>query len=129
MTRAKGNIRQFTPPRQLMAEERELLEYLLNTPFTGNSELQQQSQSVGVSEECVCGCRTIILSVDSTASEPAPVTNNVPVQADAIDDDGVPVSVIVHVHRGYLSELEALRADSKPLHAFPKLNALDVYAR
>ncbi len=46
---------------------------------------------------------------------PAKVSCSVPVEAEYLDDDGVPVWVLLHTKRGVMWELEICRADGLPL--------------
>ena len=56
----------------------------------------------------------------------ANVRERVPVEADAIDSDGQPVHVLLHVVDGYLNELELYRNDLKPVLSFPSSTELQV---
>ena len=43
-----------------------------------------------------------------------------PVEAEYLDVDGVPIWILLHVVDGLLNELEILRADSAKMQNFPR---------
>ena len=49
----------------------------------------------------------------------AEVIRRVPVEAEAVDSDGVPIHVLLHVVDGLLHELELFREDSRPVRRPP----------
>jgi hypothetical protein len=102
-------------PRELTSPERAILDLLLAAEFPGCEILRQQAEGVRVSGRCGCGCATRLLKVDPTAAPAFPERRRIPVEAEGVDADGVPIYVLLHVVDGYLNELEMLRADSEPL--------------
>src|SRR5258706_9732522 len=64
-----------------------------------------------------------------THPSPASVRYRVPVEAEYLDDDGVPVWVLLHVNReGLMCELEICRADGQPLISPPIPERLEPFS-
>jgi hypothetical protein len=59
---------------------------------------------------------------------PASLRYRIPVEAQYLDVDGVPVWLLLHVNReGLMCELEIVRADGRPLLSPPIPEHLEVY--
>ena len=98
-------------PRALTPLEKAVLNFLLSEPFPGRDELRRQAEEVKVKSRCQCGCGTADLSVEAKSSQPAPVSNRVPVEATTTA--GPPTDVLLHAVDGLLSELEVYRHDGQ----------------
>jgi hypothetical protein len=59
----------------------------------------------------------------------APVTQRVPVYATALDADGVPIELLLHVVDGLVQELEVVEADGSPIKRPPQAADLHVTVR
>jgi hypothetical protein len=102
--------------RVLEESERRILGTLLgHHPFDGRDELLKQLDSVTARpiEEYDDNYGSVELHVAEPT--PADVKYRVPVEAEYLDDDGVPVWVLLHVRNGVMCELEICRADGRPL--------------
>ena len=110
-------------PRRPTSAERSLLARLLAADFPGARELRQQAATLRVVKALADG--TLDLHVDAGAPR-ADVPSRVPVEADYDDEDGVPVSLLLHVLDGMLAELEVVKADGSPVARPPALAQLNV---
>ena len=115
------------PPRSLNQWEREVLEQLLSARFAGRAELLGQLGSVRVIGECQDGCRSVQLAVAGVTA-PAVTAERVPVEGQALDEDGVPLLFLLHVVDGFLHELEILRADSRTVRRLPPPDSIALSA-
>lgn len=117
---------QFDPPRELTQREREVLEFLLSEPFPGRDELRQQVKHVLVREQFSPSDPTIILCFP-TRPRPAPVQSPIPVEAETIGDPpGDRTQVLLHVHDGYVHELEFYEEGGKDAY-LPEPRQLKLY--
>ncbi|MDX6450591.1 MAG: hypothetical protein QOH16_640 [Gaiellaceae bacterium] len=94
------------PPRALTAWEKKVIGLLApNAPA-------RAIEAVLVTDRCGCGCSSVGFS--DVAHFPAG-------EADASDDDGVPISVMLFADREQeiLATLDVLRADGQPIHDLP----------
>ncbi len=92
-------------PRDLLPDERYMLDVLLSRPFDGRDELSAQASALSVKGPCTCGCPSIALAVDRSA-RPAPVRGMV-AEGVGLDVQGNVVGVLLFVDDdGYMSELE-----------------------
>lgn len=89
-------------PRPLTEREADVLHALLALDFEGAEDLRQQAKVATAVARCVCGCATIDLEVDKTASKPAKVSRS-PVPAEGSWSEG---GIILFVIEGWLSLLE-----------------------
>ncbi|MGA2077471.1 MAG: hypothetical protein ABSH52_28620 [Terriglobia bacterium] len=116
--------------RPLEARERKLLERLLeHHPFDGRDELRRQldSTTARLIGEHNDNYGSIALFVSNPV--PASVACSVPVEAEYLDEDGIPVWVLLHVKQGLLWELEICRADGLPLIASPVPERLEPFSK
>ena len=60
--------RAIDPPRPVSEEERAVLDFLLEEPFVGRDELIGQLAGIRVSQECTCGCHSIVFVVAPDAA-------------------------------------------------------------
>ena len=107
-------------PRELTAEERGALDFLLAGDFPGAGELREQAAAAIATGRCRCGCPTIDLSVDRTRAQRAPVTATVPVQSDA--HDGLSF-LLVFTDDGWLTLLELAWVGDEPPDGFPPVKS------
>jgi hypothetical protein len=97
--------------RRANDDEERLISQLLRHPFPGSAELREQFKGLRVRSLDSNGSLALSTSVDVLA----PVKLRIPVEAECVDADGVPVHVLLHVVNGMLKELEIFREDSGPL--------------
>jgi hypothetical protein len=102
--------------RPLEERERKLLEKLLeHHPFEGRDQLREQLDSTTarliVEHNDNYGSIELLVASSVTATVPC----SVPVEAEYLDDDGIPVWVLLHIKRGVMWQLEICRADGLPL--------------
>lgn len=102
--------------------EQETLAYLLSVDFPGRDELRLPAPTLRVIGKCGCGCATIKVDADRTASPPAPVWDTSPVGASANRDQWY---VHLLVSDGYLSEIEIYAVTGEPPSEFPAPSELD----
>src|SRR5258708_160258 len=107
--------------RVLQERETRILERLLgHHPFDGRDELLKQLQSTMARPIVEYHDNYGSIELRVTHPSPASVRYRVPVEAEYLDDDGVPVWVLLHVNReGLMCELEICRADGQPLISPP----------
>lgn len=115
--------------RPLQDDERRLLETLLDHhQFDGRDQLRGQLESTTA--------RLILEYQDNYGSIELHISNGtpssgryrVPVEGQYLDDDGIPVWLLLHINReDFMCELEIVRADGKPLISTPTPERLEVY--
>jgi hypothetical protein len=102
--------------------ERSLLERLLEAEFPGRDEL--------ASMVCNLLVRTIDedggLELRSQVEGKSPVVKRVPVEAEAKDEDGVVIHMLLHVVDGRPVELEFFREDGATVRRIPSPSALEL---
>lgn len=123
-----ATTRTLNPPRRLNLWERDVLDALLAVPFPGSDGLRVQLGSVKVSEEYGGDDPSVIFSVAQDAAPPAPVKRRIPVEAEALDEDGATIQVLLHVLDGLLWELELYRPDGKSVQRRPDARSLLTYS-
>jgi hypothetical protein len=103
-------------------EERSLLERLLEAEFPGRDELAPMVRNILA--------RTIDedggLELRSEVSGEAPVVKRIPVEAEAKDDDGFRVHVLLHVVGGRPTELEIYKDDGSRVKRMPPASAFEL---
>ena len=117
----------FTIPdhRELTAEERRLLEWLLVRGRPEGAEYVPQLMSLAVVARCTCCCPTLDLAVGGRTSRTVGAST---ILADAVGQspEGVPVNVILHAREGEISELEVISMDATGVFSMPKPEMLEV---
>ena len=117
----------FTIPdhRELTAEERRLLEWLLARGSSEGAEYVPQLMSLAVVARCTCGCPTLDLARGDRKSRTVGAST---ILADAVGQspEGVPVNVILHAREGEISELEVISIDGTEVFSMPKPEVLEV---
>lgn len=96
--------------RALTENEMAIVSKLLSPEFQGKVQLAQQANQLRArlaKSDDEYGS----LELKTDYEESANVTQRVPVEAELIDSDGVPVYVLLHVSDGMLDELEIYKAD------------------
>jgi hypothetical protein len=115
--------------RPLEERERKLLESLLDHhPFDGRDQLRRQLEST--TARLIETYHDNYGSIELRVADPTPASGRyrVPVEGQYLDDDGVPVWLLLHVNReGVMCELEICRADGQPLISPPLPERLEVY--
>ena len=96
-------------------QERALLNRLLEASFPGRDELALALGDVEVNTIDENGS----LQLHSTAINQIPVVKRIPVEAEAADEDGITIHVLLHVIQGRPSELEIYKDDSSPVKRMP----------
>ena len=106
--------------RPLEEHERAILERLLECEFPGQDELRQQAESVRAKliDEYNDEYNSLALSVHSPIL--ASTEFRVPVEAEYLDADGVPICILLHVVDGRLHELEIFKADGGTIKNPPR---------
>ncbi len=108
--------------RETTAVERALLERLLEADFPGRGELVPLMRNVFV--------RTIdedgSLELKSRVEGKAAVVRIVPVEAEAKDEDGALIHMLLHVIEGRPVELEFFREDAVAVKRIPPPSAFDL---
>jgi len=128
-TRAHMNEEGATSFRPLEDRERRLLERLIEHHwFDGRDELrcQLESATARLIAQYHDNYGSIELRVENAT--PASVRYRVPVEAEYLDEDGIPVWVLLHVREGVMCELEICRADGQPLISPPVPERLEPFS-
>lgn len=116
MTHEPDDLRPLDFPRRLHAQERELIEQLLQQPFVGPDEIRSQLATVHVAAEVDRDTRTLRFVQPHAPDAPrAPTVLRLPVEAESTDTDGTPIAVLLHVIDGWVEELEIYRVDGQPI--------------
>ncbi|MFP5245804.1 MAG: DUF6984 family protein [Thermoanaerobaculia bacterium] len=113
-----------TAYRPLSEYEASLLARLLEVDFEGRDAMARQVQSVVVREIDDSG------SIEFKVGDEAPranVTQRVPIEGEASDEDGVPIWVMLFVIDGKIDELEICKADGTPIRRRPLARELEVF--
>ena len=111
--------------RPLTPEESALLDHLLgHHDFPGRDGLSGQLSSIRARRIDEYG--TLQFSIAEPLA--AKVIQTIPVEAEYLDDDGVPVWVMLHVAQGVMHGLEISRADGRPLISPPTSKRLEPFS-
>jgi len=109
--------------REPTPTEAEVIQRLLAADFPGKEEIAKQ----------LAGCRVRIIDDEgslalelSDTTKPAAVEKRIPVEADAVDEDGIHVHFLLHVVKGLAKELEVYKDDGTPIRRMPSPNDLEV---
>ncbi len=108
--------------RPLNDWERRVILRLLSSPFPGRDALLAQLESVVA--ESIDEDGSVGLECSNAAK--AQVKTRVPVEAEAIDNDGVVIHYLLHVIDGRISELEVYKDDSSRVLQHPEPEKLTV---
>jgi hypothetical protein len=99
--------------------ERKLLRRLLDAEFQGRQQLANALDDLEVRTVDEVG--SLELRVNPSAV--VPVASRIPVEAEAEDEDGITIHVLLHVVGGRPVELEVYKDDGSPIQSMP--NASD----
>lgn len=109
--------------REPTPAEAEVMQRLLAADFPGKEEIAKQ----------MAGCRVRIIDDEgslelelSDMAKPAKVEKRIPVEADAVDEDGIHVHFLLHVVKGFAKELEVYKDDGSPIKRMPCPDDLEV---
>jgi hypothetical protein len=102
--------------------ERELLRRLLEANFPGRDELVPMFEQIEVRTLDELGG----LELRSRAPGRAPVVKRVPVEAEAKDEDGYLIHVLLHVVDGRPTELEIFKDDGSCVRRMPAPSAFEL---
>jgi hypothetical protein len=113
--------------RDLLPDERHILDVLLAQPFEGRDELREQARFLTVTgPSCACGCRSVDLSVNRSIAASAP-NHGMVADGVGVDADGHVVGVLLFVgDDGYLSELEIYGAGGDDTYGRPTVESFEV---
>jgi len=120
------------PPERMKVEqhfreptrtETEVIQRLLAADFPGKDDIAKQ----------MAGCRVRTIDDEGSlelelrhAPRPAAVEKRIPVEADAVDEDGIHVHFLLHVVEGYAKELEIYKDDGTSIRRMPRADDLEV---
>jgi len=103
--------------------EREVMQRLLAADFPGREELAKQ----------LAECRVRIIDDECSlefelgaGAKPAMVRQRIPVEAEAVDEDGICVHILLHVVKGFAKELEVYKDNGSPIKQMPSASDLKV---
>ena len=110
--------------RSLTDCERRLLDRLLHLDFPGRDEIRQQIEECEVEPLDSDGSLNFHLKRRTSA-----VTTKfrVPIEAEAMDSDGIKIHVLLHVVMGKIAELEVFKDDGSPVAKMPKPEAFELF--
>jgi hypothetical protein len=115
--------------RALTRVEHAIIERLLEEPFPGRDELRAQITGSRVKPIKEYDDNYGSLEFEIRAGPKAAVVERVPVDAVALDVDGVPIEFLLHVVDGLVRELEVVKADGSPIVRRPRASDLEVSVR
>jgi hypothetical protein len=110
---------QFRKPTQ---SEQAILQRLVDTHFPGRNELAPLLNDVSVRLLDENGS----LELQSNLGSKAPVIKRIPVEAEAADEDGITIHVLLHVVDGRPTELEIFKEDNSPVRHMPPTSSLQL---
>jgi hypothetical protein len=108
--------------RKPTEREQGLLGRLLEADFPGKEELAPLLRNLLVKTIDAHGC----LELRSQAEGKSPVVKRVPVEAEAKDEDGVVVHMLLHVVDGRPTDLEFFRDDGAAIKQMPPPSAFEL---
>lgn len=116
----------FRQERDFTEEEEVWLQKLLGSiDFPGRDALISQLKNAKVIGNCLCGCKTIDIKIDSVSPR-FPYSIRVPVEMLVHNDKSAPVVFYLHVIDGYIKELEVFKADSERISERIELDNAEV---
>ncbi len=110
---------QFRKPTEM---EQTLLQRLLEAEFPGKNQLAPMIRNVLVRIIDEAGSLELQSQVDGLA----PVVKRIPVEAEAKDQDGLTIHVLLHVVAGRPVELEIFKDDSSRVKHMPNSSAFEL---
>jgi hypothetical protein len=115
--------------RPISPQESSIIDLLLEGPFLGRDEIRLQLAHARVTPIEEHGDNYGSLEFEVQPGPKALVRERVPVDARALDEDGVPIDYLLHVVDGVVKELEVVKADGSPIRRYPKASDLTVSVR
>ena len=109
------------PFRPLTADERRLINRLLEENFPGRETIAMQAANCQARELDAHGCLEFKVEIDVEAE----TKFRVPTEGEAEDVDGVTVHVLLHIINGKLNELEIYKDDGSEILQMPEPDTLD----
>lgn len=103
--------------------EVEIMQKLLSADFPGKETIARQ---LADSRVRVIDNEGSLEIEPSGPVERAAVTKRVPVEAEAADEDGVIVHLLLHVNDGFVKEIEVYKDDGSPIKRMPLPGSLEV---
>lgn len=113
--RAYAGLRVLPSARELRPDERTVIDQLLSAPFEGRDAIRSQLANARVVAEGEADTRTIKFELAPGERRLALTKLRVPVEAEILDEDRVPIALLLHVLDGLATELEIFRADGQPI--------------
>lgn len=112
--------------RSLTKREKEILDLMLKSNFSGRDELLKQvvCSKVRTIEEYSDNWGSLEFLVQTDIK--ADVKERIPVQATAFDEDNVPIQIFLHVVNGKIDELEIVKADKSRIIKTIEANDLHI---
>lgn len=107
---------------ELSAWHQNMISCLLKHSFPGIQEISHQIESA--SFEIIDKNKS--LGVFPSISIAAPVIKTIPIEARAVDTDGVPIEVLLFTRKGFVCMLEILRGDGEKVENLPEVDQFEV---
>lgn len=105
--------------------ERALIEKLVSIEFPGSEELSEQLKNASITWRISKGAPALLIAVpDDTPL--APVKRRIPIEAEAKDEDGRTLHLLLHVVDGRMNEVEVFREDGERVRRLPRPQDLRV---
>jgi hypothetical protein len=124
MTDDYDSLEPIVPPRALLPHERALIDRLLQEAFAGSTEIRAQLALALVEAEGRGDTRTLRFTWGDEDVPRAQTAVRIPVEAEVLDNDGMPIAVLLHVIDGLAEELEIYRVDGEEIQQ-PALGTAD----
>jgi hypothetical protein len=106
----------------LPAWHQKMISCLLNVSFPGNPEISRQLKTAEF--EVIDANRSLRICPSILVN--APVEKTIPVEASALDTDGIPIEVLLFTRRGVVNMLEILRGDGRTVKEMPSVDQFKV---
>lgn len=119
------------PPRNLSRWEQAVVNRLLSEPFHNRDKVRKQLESARVSMICL-HCPTVRVALEEEPSQQlvdehgSPAHGSTPFELYGLDVDGMHITVLLRVSRGYVNLLEVVRADGQALVSVPEPERFEV---
>lgn len=111
--------------RDLTAEERRLLEWLVANGNDRAPTYVSQLAQVKIVSRCTCGCPTLDLAIGEKKSRTVGAST-ILVNAYGHSPEGIAIEVIVHAREGEISELEVYSCDGTKPFGLPTPEMLKI---
>lgn len=127
----KHHMEELLCPRPLSGWEETIIDRIVGCATGERNALHSQLRTASVVGECR-HCPTVWLKVDAASSQPLRSARGelrfgiASCESEGRDLDGMPISILLHLNGGLVSELEVFRGDSEPLLAMPRPEPLNI---